>query len=340
MDAKLIYLSFIFFAACLVSSCASDASEILSDDKGAEVTFTVSDQSRANSTTTFREFAVYGDMKFSANNSSTPTVIFNNTKVVNTGGVWSYEGTQYWFPQHEHSFVAVTPVSLLASDNDPLYSNSTLSFTYTMPTSGGVLDTKDITDIIAATHRRLYHTTDISTTTIFRFSHLMSKIDIAPAFNDNMMADDEYILVHKLEISGVDTKALFTLLPAPLLSGRQTDDMSVSVTGQENDKFTIGFKTPVKVENNAKNVSLFADDDALILIPQTFAADSEAKLTLYYSTNEDSSITDVTLPLNNQRWEPGRSYTYKFIIERIGLELVDCEINPWNVIRGDDITVD
>lgn len=36
----------------------------------------------------------------------------------------------------------------------------------------------------------------------------------------------------------------------------------------------------------------------------------------------------------------GEEYTYKFTIERFGVILDSCEINPWNVITGDEITVD
>lgn len=328
---------------CLVSSCNSDTTDDMLLSKGAEMSFNVSVLSRASVTTGIDKFAVYGDMKVVGDNkNTTPTVLFNNTEVVYRDGRWIYDGIQYWIPKREHSFVAISPVSVLATDADPTYSDSKLSFTYALPVSGGNLSSNDdVADILISTHRRYYESDKtLDSKVSLTFGHILSLINIAPAFYDNSLSSDAYILFHKLKFSGVRTKARFDILPAARLSNSQTDDRVVDVNGQEVGNFTIGLTTPVKVENNAKNVSLFADNDAVIMLPQIFAAETEAKITLFYTINGDESMKQVTIPLNNFKWESGSSYTYIFTIERTGVKLGDCEINPWNVIRGENITVD
>lgn len=339
-NTKLIYLYILFLALCLLSSCTSDTPDTdLSG--GAEVSFDVSDKARA-ATATLKEFAVFGDTKFPVDDANAPAVLFNNTKVEYKDGKWSYDHLQYWYPQSEHSFVAVSPLSVLGADINPQYLNSKLSFAYSIPRSAGdnSVNSYDLKDIVVATHRRLYHSDDPNSTIIFRFGHIMSLINISPALDDNSMSRDEYIKIHKLEFSGVKVKARFDILPASRLSGNQTDDMIVEVNEQEEGNFTIGFATSVKVLNDSKNVSLFADNNAIIMLPQDFAGDSAAEIILDYTVNEESTMQQISVSLNNLKWDSAKSYLYKFTIEKKAVKFENCEITPWNVIQGEEITVD
>lgn len=339
MNPKLTYL--LICIAFLVSSCNSDTIDDISLTKGSELSFNVSNVSnlsRSSVTASINEFDVYGDIKSMAGESSSPIILFDKKKVEFINDSWCYEGTQYWIPNYEHSFVAIHPETIFETDNTPRYLNSQLSFEYSIPASGNVAD------ILAATHRRLYVNNGSDETfdnrIIFTFSHLLSLINIAPAFDDSSMSNEAYILFHKLELSGISTKAQFDILPASRLSGSSTYDMEVDINGQEYGNYTIEFPMPVKVENNAKNVSLFDDNDAIIMLPQTFTADSEAKITLSYTINGDDLMNQIDLPLNNLKWESCKSYIYRFIIEKYGVKFESCEINPWNVIQGEEITVD
>lgn len=338
MNLKLTYI--LISIAFLASSCNSDPIDDKSYTKGSELTFDVaniSNLSRGSVTTDIDEFVVYGDAKSTSNGSVTPGVLFNNTKVQYKNGFWQYDGIQFWIQDYEHSFVALSPGAILESGNSSQYLNSKLSFEYSVPASGNVAD------ILTATHRRLYvknesETSDNNIT--FTFSHLLSLINIAPAFCDNKLKSDAYMLFHKLEFTGVTTKSRFDILPASRLSSSSTYDMEVDISGKESGDYSITFPTPVKVENNAENVRLFADDDAIITLPQVFSDDSDAEIILYYTTSEDSSMNQINLPLKNLKWESGKSYLYKFIIESSGVIFETCEINPWNLIQEEEITVD
>lgn len=338
-NAKLIY--FLFLAVCLLSSCTSD-SPTPDYGKSKEVSFDVSDKTRATATTNLTEFAVFGDMKFPVNAATAPSVVFNNTKVEYLDGKWSYDDVQYWFPQHEHSFIAVSPLSVFSSDNTPQYLNSKLSFRYTIPTSAddNSVNLRDLKDIVVATHRRLYNPDDPNSTIIFRFGHIMSLINLSAALDDNIMGRNEYIKIQKLEFSGVKIKARFDILPASRLSGNQTDDMVLDMTEQEEGNFSIVLTTPVKVGNDAQNVSLFADNDAIIMLPQVFATDSESEIIVHYTANEDTSMQQVSLPLQNLKWNSAKSYLYRFTIEKNGVRFDNCEITPWNSVQGEEIIVE
>lgn len=344
MYPKLKYLySIPVFIAFMLASCNSDVPGSEDVDMGAELSFTTYEPSRASATPTFDKFAVYGDMKSTKNNNASHLVIFDNKKVEFIDGKWCYDGIQYWVPNFEHSFVAVTPISVLEPDALPSYSDSKLSFTVSTP-GGNLTDNSGVADVLIATHRRFYDDSVVDkkfdSKIALKFSHLLSQINLAPAFYDNNMSSDDYILFRQLEFSGIHTKARFDVLPAPRLSNSQTDDMTVDMTDPVKGNLTIVFTTPVKVENNSTNVKLFADDDAIIMIPQDFAADSDANITLSYSINDDTSIKRVNLPLNNLKWESANSYIYNFTVEMTGVKLEECEINPWNLIEGEEITVD
>ena len=337
MDAKLTYCLILSFVGWLAASCSSDAPDNVDVSKGSEMSFAVAEMSRASVTTSFNRFALYGDMKFPVENDAAATGVFDKTEVTYVGGNWVYEGTRYWMPGHEHSFIAVSPVSVLETGN-PTYSNSQLSFTYTIPAAGGTVNKDDVTDILAATHRRLYDDADANTTATFRFGHILSLINLAPALADNIMGPDAYIAIRRLELSGFSTGARIDILPAARQSNRQTDDRVIDIAGHQSEAaLAVDFAEPVKIANDRKNVNLFADGDAIIMLPQTFAADSEAKIVLTYTVNDDPSERQVTLPLMSQKWESGKSYAYRFTLDRTGLIVNTVSITDWDRLDGGNI---
>lgn len=109
MKTKFLHIIFLINALWLLSSCSSqDPSE---DDlcKGAEVTFSVADQSRTAMVSDLEYpgscFAIFGDMKMIYKDDKlkdeVPTTNFNNIPVSyrkEPEAGWFYDNTQYWFP--------------------------------------------------------------------------------------------------------------------------------------------------------------------------------------------------------------------------------------------------
>lgn len=304
-----IYL-YPLFAACLLSACASDDPE---GSKGSELSFDVSDLSRASVTTSFDEFAVYGDMKL----TNTPIVVFDNTKVRWNNG-WRYEGdTQYWFPQHEHSFIGVQPAI-----PDAEYSDSRLSFEYTVPD-----DYKSASDLLVATHRRMYYADSKAEDVTLTFQHIMSRIDFK-AKND---AAADIVKVTNVTLEGVNKTGSFSIIPAPLQQGSlQTNDYVSSWTGISN-KGDIVADIDVRIPED-KEMSLFPDDsDALFVIPQPENEDVTMHITY---TLIDAGADPIEMTLTSETpiggWKPGMIYTYSLSIEENSKEIyLTVSVKPW-----------
>lgn len=339
---KLKYLYYLFIPLICSAAVSCDADTPRSDNPagGSEVKFDVDRLTRASDSPVIEKFAVYGDKKHPADNINPPAVVFSKTEVVYNSGSWSYEGVQHWYPKHEHSFVAIAPVSALETSDAPRYSNSQLSFTYNIPVTEAhqVSKPDDVYDILVATHRRLFEDGDAATT-IFRFGHLMSQINLASLLDDNVMSDDEYINITKLELSGFKTGATFDIKPAPRQSAHQTDDSEIGVSGHSGEGLlTVEFAEPLKVVNHGEQpVSLFNASNAIIMLPQTFDAESDAKILIYYTVNEDPAEKQGILRLLDQKWESGKRYSYRFTIDRRGLIPGTTEISKWEVMNAGNI---
>lgn len=347
MDAKLkyLYIFFLSFVVGTVSSCTSYMSDDVYAGKGSELSFDVSALSRGSVYTDINvsgnKFAVYGDRAFSETNSGRPVVVFNKTEVEYKYGEWLYNNLQFWEPQQEYSFVALFPLSVLDDDNN-VYADSRLSLTYTIPaSSGGEITRYDVTDILGATHRRYYQSGNGVLPVTFSFDHLMSLVNFAPALVDNSMGSNAYMMIKKIELTGLKNKATFNILPAPRLTGSQTDDRVIEVSEQDGEiTMTVEFDRPKRIMNYGESVYLFDDNDALIMLPQAFTADSQAKIILTYTINNEQDETTTSCPLSLLKWESGKSYSYKLTVDRTSAKFDSCEINPWNTVSGDNITVD
>ena len=326
MDTKLTYLySYLLsIAACLMCSCTSDDPY---DDpyaaKGDEMILAVGELSRSSLTTNLNtqgsRFAIYGNMKFK---DYDPTLIFDKTIVSYNNNRWTYGETQYWFPQHVYSFVAMHPVDP-AGISDTEYSDNRLSFTYTVPD-----DYKSANDLMVATHRRLYEENSSSPTTPVKlmFWHIMSRINFQVS---NAGAADN-LRVTKIELERVNRTGTFAITPAVLSAdSRQTDDYDFSWTGiSNNGTLTADIRVDIP---ETEDRSLFPDDNALFMIPQPDNKDVRVKITY---TLIDAGANDEELTLTAESpiggWESGKVYTYTTAISEITKEIyLTVSVKDW-----------
>lgn len=321
----------------MAASCAGEEPD--EPRRGSAMEFaagTEGQQSRANSGG-LSQFAVFGDIKpVGSTGTESVTEIMRNIVVTYKTDKWEYEGTQYWFPKNEHSFAAIHPASVLTNDANASYSKSRLTFTYTLPQ-----DYTTTTDILAATHRRQYDEGEADVVTL-KFGHVLTQINISPALDDNKMGQDGYIEVTKIEFSGIKNKAEINVTPAPIQSVTdRTDDMTLELKHVGESTLAIEFQTPKRVNNNEASVSLFGSNDTPMMLPQIFEANSEAQILITYTiSSEPKSEKQLSIPLKGYEWISAKSYDYKFTLTRSGLTLGTCEIQPWNVVEGEHITVD
>lgn len=343
MNSKILYI--ILLNACwLLSSCDSGEPDGGGKEAGSEMQFVVSELSRASVTSNINvpgsRFAVYGEMKFPGNAAQSPLVIFDKEEVVYNGDRWGYDNIQYWFPEFEYSFIAVHPTSVLSrAGADAQYSNSSLSFTYTVPVSAdNVLDKQGLNDIVVATHRRIHkENPSIPATPVgFNFWHTMSRVNFQL---ENAGAADN-VVVNSITLEGVNTTGSFSIAPAPLLSGsRQTDDYVCSWTGISNKRDFIANIAVNVPENEVR--PLFPDDDALLMIPQPDNHDvlMQITYTLYDAPTQPEQFTlKAVTPIGG--WEQGKVYTYSMAVNELTKEIdLTVSVKDWHSEKFSNVTV-
>lgn len=339
MNVSLRYNLVIFIALCLLASCSSTEPEMPSDEYAIKFSIGANTRSSESDYLKLSPFTVFSDIKgpnleTSLNDMTNIQVTYNTeTKV------WESEKTYYWMPGYEHSFVGVYPASMIASDgSNHEYSDSRLSFSYTFPDNY-----KEATDILAATHRRKYEKSSPGSTpespVCLNFGHIMTLVNIAPSLEDDEMGNDDYLIFRKLEFLNFKTQTTFNILPASLQTNSpQTNDFVItSDVAQASPvaNITVEFDNPERVYNHRESVNLFDAENAIMVLPQDFDKESEAKIRLTYSINGDASTNVLTLPLAGFKWHTGKSYLYKFFISKWGLKLLRTEIVDW-VLKEDD----
>lgn len=133
-------------------------------------------------------------------------------------------------------------------------------------------------------------------------------------------------------MTGFSKRGTFNILPAELLSNAQTDDKVIVMSGfEDTGVYTFEFPTPQKIDNHGDNISLFKNEDTILMLPQSFSSNTNAKLIVTYSISDSGDRLQGTLPLKNMKWEPGQSYNYNFTVSRSGLKLDDIILTPWSV---------
>ena len=318
--------------ACLVyaSSCTSDH-DVSDSELGGEMSFEVENtltRAAITNNNTFKNspFMLFGDMNRTGEFYAGLKTIFFTQKVELKNNRWDYGAKQYWLMGQEHSFVAIHPYDVLPDLDNLKYENSTVSFTYELPDS---LD--QAKDLLVAAHRRKYNM-DNGGAVRFTFTHLLSTINIEPALDEVLMYEDEddkanypynedeYILFQKIELIGIKYKADFSFTAEPLPNGSNKTDACGATFHLNEDgakDMTFDYKdNPKKITNNKEHVSIFDNNRAVIILPQTFASDSKSEIRLYYSVNDDHVLRKITIPLKGKTWNMGTNYTYKFTIEK------------------------
>lgn len=337
MNAKPLHIIFLINALWLLSSCSSqDPSE---DDlgKGAEVTFSVADQSRTAMVSDLEYpgscFAIFGDMKMIYKDNKlkddAPTTIFNNIPVTyrkEPEAGWFYDNTQYWFPSHEHSFVAIHPYGAVAAT----YGNSTLSVTYTLPE-----DFSKTADILAATYRKMYNSNYIPGDPVspvpLHFFHTMSRIK----FNLKNDGAANFVRVNEMQFKGIYKTGTLTITPKSLSSGTvETGDCSLSWDGISNNG-VLSAKIDVEIAENGTK-QLFPDDNALLVIPQP---DNHGVIVSITYTLIEKDVEDRQMTLTAEApiggWEYGKEYTYSAEIDEITKEIsLKVSVKAWQGLNS------
>lgn len=287
----------------LLAACGSQESAEPTEAAVMEFTTTVRSRSSLVSNDNFKQkpFEVYGDMTLASK-----TVVFDGTPVSFDFDrqEWRYSGEQYWFPNHEHSFVALYPADAPFLSGT-VYSDSKLSFTYTYP----VDRYNDAVDMLVATHRRRYN--DGATSRVaFGFDHILSAISLSMSYKGPSVVASIPIRVNSITFKNIPLKAVFAITPAPLtdatsMTGDYVGDPGAvdGWTVTDRGDFTIEFSkdpaNPTLIPFDNQRHQLFPASNPLLLLPDPKVA---TDIAVSYTTfgSDGSEVADhtatVTLP--------------------------------------------
>ncbi len=322
-----------------MAACQSGADEPDGGGHGDAMTFTTEVTSRtsvvSNSSLKQSPIVLFGDMKF-----GTKLVVFNGTYLTfdDDSQKWMYTGTQYWFPKHEHSFAAYHPADA-SGLSDVRYSDSKLFFTYTYP----IDNYKNTTDLLIATHRRLYVEEGIADPVRLKFSHILSNISVDVKVKAPPV-EVQSLTVNKIIFKNIPSKASYEVTAADLTAGSSStydyanDDATFyGWTVEERADLVMQFPASGEnsriIPNDQKSHSLFTGSDALLLLPNP---DSNTEMLISYTTTDATGSlvydkTDkVTIPND---WKPGLSYLLALTIIN-GKTQFSIEVADWK--QGDD----
>ncbi len=329
--------------SALVASCGSQEHEPADSTPSRVMEFDVAPLSRANSTTSQslyqKPFTVFSDWK-------RDVVIhdgFFNERVVykESAGGWTHTNTQYWWPDFEHSFVAVHPFDEDGTlYHNQQYSNHILSFDVRMPD-----DYAQATDILVATHRRNFIDGN-SDPVCFEFNHILSNFNIQVAYT-NPTPGAVPLTVNSIVFKDIPLESTYSIAPARL-TGNSTmtadfafdPDTFEGWTIKRTGDFTVNFpKTGSDVRNippDNKPHQLFSAADALMLLPNPAAA---KEMIVNYTTYDSAGSHDIADKFNiPQGWHPGYNYTLSLTITSSKV-LFSIEVTEWKTGKTTNTTV-
>ncbi|MDE5847911.1 MAG: fimbrillin family protein [Muribaculaceae bacterium] len=326
------YSIYALTAACVIGGCSSDSPDGQTDGTQ-EVEFTTGRETRSAVTTTSnltgKAFAVYGDMKpFAAAAEASSTLVFNKEQVAYTSGSWKYGRSIYWFPSHQHSFVALHPFEAIGTTaagkttvTNVRYEDGTLSFSYTHPD-----DYKNASDVLVATHRRDYvpELGKKVDPVNFTFEHTMAVLDIVAKYTEPLVYGNQNnrIEIQEVILDSINVSGNYSIRPDDLTEGKDrtsTHDATGKWTnlklGNKSFKGT-SYNGLVNTVNRTDVIPyrrLYSNSDDFIVLPKEKGdVKMTVKFDLYVNMVKVAEHTLSTV-FEDAEWKAGQKIRYELI---------------------------
>ena len=334
ISENLKYSIYALTVVCVIGSCSSESPDGQSEDTQ-EVEFTTGSGSRSAVTTTSnltgKAFAVYGDMKpIDATADASSTIVFNKEQVAfqSNSKSWKYGRSIYWFPSHQHSFVALHPFEAIGTTvagkttvTNVRYQDGTLSFSYTHPD-----DYKNASDVLVATHRRDYvpELGKKADPVNFTFEHTMAVLDIVAKYTEPLVYGNQNnrIEIQEVILENINVSGNYSIRPDDLTEGKDrtsTHDTTGKWTdlksGSRSFKGT-SYNGLVNTENRTDVIPyrrLYSNSDEFIVLPKE---KGDVKMTvrfdLYVNMTKAAEHTLSTV-FEDAEWKAGQKIRYELI---------------------------
>ena len=334
ISENLKYSIYALTAVCVIGSCSSESPDGQSEDTQ-EVEFTTGSGSRSAVTTTSnltgKAFAVYGDMKpIDATADVSSTIVFNKEQVAfqSNSKSWKYGRSIYWFPNHQHSFVALHPFEAIGTTaagkttvTNVKYEDGTLSFSYTHPD-----DYKNASDVLVATHRRDYvpELGKKADPVNFTFEHTMAVLDIVAKYTEPLVYGNQNnrIEIQEVILENINVSGNYSIRPDDLTEGKDrtsTHDATGKWTdlnsGSRSFKGT-SYNGLVNTENRTDVIPyrrLYSNSDEFIVLPKEKGdVKMTVKFDLYVNMVKVAEHTLSTV-FEDAEWKAGQKIRYELI---------------------------
>ena len=330
------YSIYALTAACVIGGCSSESPDGQTDGIQ-EVEFTTGRETRSAVTTTSnltgKAFAVYGDMKpFAAAAEASSTLVFNKEQVAYTSGSWKYGRSIYWFPSHQHSFVALHPFEAIGTTaggkttvTNVRYEDGTLSFSYTHPD-----DYKNASDVLVATHRRDYvpELGKKADPVNFTFEHTMAVLDIVAKYTEPLVYGNQNnrIEIQEVILENINVSGNYSIRPDDLTqgtdrtsthddTGKWTDLKSGrrSFKGSRYSNINDAIVNTYQNPNNIPFRRLYSNSDEFIVLPKEKGdVKMTVKFDLYVNMTKVAEHTLSTV-FEDAEWKAGQKIRYELI---------------------------
>ena len=225
----------------------------------------------------------------------TSSSYFQNLKATPNGGSWVTSEAKYWPTDGSLSFYAYYPYctdshSMLSEDTNGDV-NKTKTVHYVAATSAdGIIQQPDL---IVAKHENVTHgSKDAPTSVGLTFSHVLTAITFA--VGSDMVPGT----VKSIAIKGVKNTGDYDLATGKWTTSGNDADFTINLGGGNGTKV-----------NGTQDVALTSGNQTLMMIPQTFDANSGAKVEIVF--NKDGQDRTLTAPLRGIQWEAGSTIIYK-----------------------------
>lgn len=325
-------------ALSVLSACTSEHS--IAGEEPAPMslpmTFSASEAtSRAltnNDNLSSKPFSVWGYYN-SPDETSSPTTIFQNTKVSFSNNRWTYNDIQYWIPGLDYTFIAMHPYEASAMTT---YTNGELAIASYKANNADPSSRHDL--LTASSFRECRAGSPMGPVTL-KFYHILTLIDFEGIL-DPSLPDGTTVTITDARIYGTYDTGAWTCSPPSEANtaslGKWTIPSDVTVSTRQ---APMAQTTGITLTKGTSS-KLFSGDNTLLMIPQAIPQTSVFEITYHYNSDSktthtyQTNLANISTALRNG-WEANRSYRYKFSIGPADYIIFDKPmINDWIDAEG------
>ena len=236
--------------------------------------------------------------------------LFDDAIATNSGKYWNIPdaSNHTWPIGSEVSFHAYAPHSSESNSmlsSSPDLTNVQTNIHYTA--SSADADIVNQPDLIVATNAAKRSTTDANTPVDLQFSHALTAVSFA------MSSDLADVIGKGAQLISVSLQGIPNEGDCQLIAqdGKHTSSSAIWKLGSATGTYTFDLST--KNITVGSNLPLTDDNQTLMMIPQTLP--DGAKLEFTFKLNGQSQV--LTVNLDGQKWEAGKSVIYKLSAKAI-----------------------